>query len=237
MLIKTKGIVIRAIKYGDTSAICNIYTKDIGMVGFHLPGVYGNKGKIKLSFLQVFNLVEINFNYNKNKNLQRISDITCLKFPVIQTYHQQAFLSVCSEILQMSIKEQEINEGLFNYIEQHILPAFEHPIHFWQLPYTMLNVLFYYGCAPNLNGYEEGDLLDMQEGVFSKSLLSLKHTADSNSSKLIYRLLNNQTNELDHHFKNRHQVIEDLILYFRLHVNPHFELKSREIWHEMLAEN
>jgi DNA repair protein RecO (recombination protein O) len=235
VLIKTKGIVIRTIKYGDTSAICNIFTKEMGVLGFHLPGVFSNKGKIKLSFIQTFNLVEISFNHNKNKNLQRLSDISCIKFPMVQNYQHQAFFSVCSEIIQQSLKENEINELLFDYIENHVLNAFEQPVHFWQLPYTMLNILYYYGCAPNINGYQEGDLLDMQEGVFNRSLLSLKHTADGNSSKIIYQLLCNQAEQIDQNLKTRHQVIEDLIVYFKLHVNEFFELKSREIWQEMMT--
>jgi DNA repair protein RecO (recombination protein O) len=235
VLIKTKGIVIKTIKYGDTSAICNIFTKEMGVVGFHLPGVFSNKGKFKLSFIQIFNLVEISFNYNKNKNLQRLSDISCLKFPMIQSYQHQAFFSVCSEVIQQSLKENEINDSLFNYIENHVLNAFDQPMHFWQLPYTMLNLLYYYGCAPNLNGYQEGDLLDMQEGVFGRSLLSLKFTADAQSSLIIYNLLCNKAEHIEQNHHTRHQVIEDLIIYFKLHVNEFFELKSREVWQEMLS--
>jgi hypothetical protein len=86
---KTRGIVIRTIKYGESSAICNILTEQFGLIGFHIPGVYKNKGKVKISYLQPLNTVEVSLNYKKNSNLQRILDITCHSYPELKSFRIQ----------------------------------------------------------------------------------------------------------------------------------------------------
>lgn len=58
MITKTKGIVLKTIKYGDASAITKIFTEEFGLIGFHVPSLFKNKGKIKPSHLQALNCIE-----------------------------------------------------------------------------------------------------------------------------------------------------------------------------------
>lgn len=230
---KTRGIVIRNTKYGEASAICNILTETHGLLGFHIPGAYKNKGKIRLSHIQLLNTVEISLRYNKNKNLQRINEIHCHSFPEPAGNSARAFYHVICELLQQTVKENEVNGDLFEYLYSEALPGISGDIHFWQLPFFMLGVLHHYGCAPNCDTYEEGNYLDLRNGVFLDSLLPLSSIADRESSEVINKILNEGIAHLPKNAELRGKVINDLILYYRYHISDNFDLRSMEILQSM----
>jgi DNA repair protein RecO (recombination protein O) len=232
---KTRGIVIRTIKYGESSAICNILTEQFGLLGFHIPGVYKNKGKVKMSYLQPLNTVELSLNYKKNSNLQRIIDITCHSYPELKSFSQQAFYQVFCELVQQTIKENELNRNLFEYLHHEAIPSLNTEIHFWQLPFTMLNVLHKYGCSPNCESYTDDAYLDLQNGTFIETLLPLKSIAEKDSSAIIYQILTQGITHLPKDKNLRLKVIEELLRYFQYHVSEHFELRSRSILSEVLS--
>jgi DNA repair protein RecO (recombination protein O) len=232
---KTRGIIIRTIKYGESSAICNILTEQYGLIGFHIQGVFKNKGKVKMSYLQALNTVELSLNYKKNSNIQRISDITCQSYPELKTFSQQAYYQVFCELIQQTVKENELNKNLFEYLYNEVIPSLNTDIHFWQLPFSMLNVLHHYGCSPNCDSYTDDAYLDLQNGVFIETLLPLKFIAEKDSSAIIFEILTKGISHLPNNKPLRYKVIEELLRYFQYHVNEHFELKSRSILSEVLS--
>ena len=101
-------------------------------------------------------------------------------------------------------------------------------IKFWQLPFVMLKILHHLGSSPNIDSYTDESFLDLENGAFSETLLPLKHTADEESSKTIYTILQSGIHELPASMKLRSKVIQDLIRYFRWHVKSDLELNSME---------
>lgn len=233
MLSKTKGIVIRTIKYGESSAICNILTEDFGLIGFHIPSAYKPKSKFNISYFQMLNILEISFNFKKNTSLYKLSDVSCLHAPTIEGFNKQVMYHLYCEMLQDSIKSDEINANLFKYLMHEAIPELNDELHFWQLPYVMLNLLYQYGCAPNTDSYRTGYFLDLENGLFVERQLEFKKTIDSQTSSLLYEILQNGIHHLQLDRKSRSEVINALIRYFQIHVNENFELKSMEILSEV----
>lgn len=229
MLNKTRGIVIRTIKYGEASAICNILTEQHGLLGFHIPSAYKPKSKLSISYFQTLNAVEISFNYRKTSGLQKISDITCHSYPDLSKFNQQAIYHVICELLQQTVRENEINQNLFNYLYNETLPGINHDLHYWQLPFVMLNVLYHYGCAPNIDTYSEGYCLDLQNGIFQDVYQPTRQVSDVNTSSIIYEMMRNGISHLENEPSARQKVIRDLITYYRLHISESFDLKSLDI--------
>jgi DNA repair protein RecO (recombination protein O) len=233
MLSKTKGIVIKTIKYAESSAICNILTEDFGLIGFHVPAAYKPKSKYNISYFQALNILEISFNFKKNTSLYKLSDISCLHSPKIEGFNKQVMYHLYCEMLQDSIKSDEINVNLFNYLMHEAIPELNEDLHFWQLPYVMLNLLYQYGCAPNTGSYQDGYFLDLENGLFVHKQLEFKKTIDNQTSNLIFEILQNGIHHLESDRKSRSKVINALIRYFQIHVNEHFDLKSMEILSEV----
>lgn len=225
--------MIKTIKYGESSAISKILTEQYGLLGFHIPGAYKSKSKISISYLQPLTDLEISFHYTKTGNLYKISDIRCLSFADPGDMRRRALYHVCCEILQQTIRENEVNRGLFQYLSEEAIPGLSAELHFWQLPFVLLNILHHYGCSPNADTYGKGAYLDLQNGVFCETLLPLRHIADPESSEAIHTMLTKGISNLEHNGRLRSMVIQDLIRYFRYHVREDFDLRSMEVYAEM----
>ena len=64
MLQKTKGIVLRTVKYKDTSVIADIYTEYCGRASFMVPVSRSRKATVKLSLFQPLALIELEADFS-----------------------------------------------------------------------------------------------------------------------------------------------------------------------------
>lgn len=73
MLQETKGIVLRSIKYGETSLITTIFTAHFGVQSYLVQGVR-KAGRNNAALLQPTILLELTTYHNPQKNLQRLKE-------------------------------------------------------------------------------------------------------------------------------------------------------------------
>ena len=76
MTQSTRGIVIRTVRYGETSVIVNIYTELFGLQSYIVNGVRTNskKGHGKGNSFQPAAILDLVVYHNEIKNLQRIKE-------------------------------------------------------------------------------------------------------------------------------------------------------------------
>ena len=65
MLVKTRGIVLNHIKYGETSIVVHIYTEELGRQSYIVNSVRTPKKKNLLALLQPLTLLDLEV-YHKN---------------------------------------------------------------------------------------------------------------------------------------------------------------------------
>ena len=75
-LYKTKGIVLRTVKYGETSVIVTIFTELFGIQSYLVNGVRTStkKGSGKASLFQPSAILELVVYHNELKHLNRIKE-------------------------------------------------------------------------------------------------------------------------------------------------------------------
>ena len=76
MLQTTKTIVLRTVKYGETSIITTLYTEAFGLQSYLVNGVRttSKKGATKSALFQPAALLEVVAYHNEFKNLQRLKE-------------------------------------------------------------------------------------------------------------------------------------------------------------------
>lgn len=120
MLTKNQGIVLSKLKYRDNDLIVKCYTKERGVVTYILRGVLkSKKGSSKTVYYQALSQLYFEENFKANRSLQGIKEV---KFSFIyHTVHSNIYKSsialFLSEVLSNTLKEEEKNEALFNYLE------------------------------------------------------------------------------------------------------------------------
>ena len=76
MLHKTKSIILKTVKYGETSLIVAAYTELFGIQSYLVNGVRtsSKKGSGKANLFQPGSILELIVYHNDLKNLQRIKE-------------------------------------------------------------------------------------------------------------------------------------------------------------------
>jgi len=222
MLLSTRAIVLSTVKYGDNSVVAKMYTQQSGMVSFMVNGVFGKKGGNKSSFLQPLSLLEVVMQVRSNKSLQTLKEIK-VEIPFSTIYQSPVKIAqslFIAEVLHHTIKEEEANPNLFDFIHTtiHYFDAFSGNIPNFHLKF-LLDFSRFLGFFPTNNFTEKTPYFQFTDGVF------LNHYADTcldiAKSSVIGNLLNCKINELQLIPLNRNQrqiIVKHLIDYYKWHI-------------------
>lgn len=118
MLHKTRGIVLRTIKYSETSVICTVFTEELGLRKYIVNGVRSTRAQVKPALLQPMSLLDMVVYQRENKELNRIGEIrpayvySGLPFDIVRG----AVGMFIAEVAQKTIKEADPNPNLFGYL-------------------------------------------------------------------------------------------------------------------------
>ncbi|MCF8296510.1 MAG: DNA repair protein RecO [Saprospiraceae bacterium] len=241
MLYKTKGIVIHQIKYSETSVIVKIYTELFGLKSYILRGVRKNKSKIKSNILQPLTLVELDV-YNKEKSdiqqlreIRNIHQFVSLPFEI----HKSSIALFIAEILYKSIKEEEPNKNMFEFIFNSIifLDTSENKILDFHLLFA-LQLTRYLGFHPQGKYSETNGFFDMEEGIFKSNLPRHPYFIDKPLSENFYQLIISPYENLEFlkiSNESRKLLLDKIIQFYKLHLPGIKDIKSHHILAEVLC--
>lgn len=243
MLHKTQGIVLRTVRYGETSVIVNIFTELFGIQSYLVNGVRTGKAKTsKANLLQPANILDLVVYHKDNKNLQRLSDFRfaylyrSLYADVIKNSIALFFV----ELLDKTLKQPESYPELFHFA----VDAFEWidlqegnmanlPLYF-ALRVAELQGFKIYGTYSNENPY-----LDLEEGTFIPEKLLNSYCLDENCSRITGQLLEIKNPGLLRDIKADKQMRQQLLagyqLYYQLHFPGFSGLQSPRVLSEILG--
>lgn len=123
MIIKTNGIVLSYIKYGDSSIIVRIFTEEMGYGSFIVNSIRSQKSKKSIGHFQPFSILELIVYVKESRGLQRVSEFK--NHIVLSNLHQDftkasvvLFLTeLLSKLLQ---QEQSSNPELYHFLSRSI---------------------------------------------------------------------------------------------------------------------
>ena len=74
MLRKTEAIVLNIRKFGDTSLITTLYTREYGRCNFIIKGYRSTRAKKRHSYFQPLSIIDVVFYHKDSRELQLISE-------------------------------------------------------------------------------------------------------------------------------------------------------------------
>jgi DNA repair protein RecO (recombination protein O) len=118
MLIKTRAIVLHHVKYGESSLIVTLYTERHGRMTCMVSGIHSKKTRLSLPFFQPLTLLEADIYYKSNREVHRLKELSCpFHYTSIPFSITKSTISLfLAEILWLTLREEEANEGLFNFL-------------------------------------------------------------------------------------------------------------------------
>ena len=231
MLSCTRAIVLKSTKYSDNSLIVKLFTEQHGLKTYIVGAVHGKKSKAAL-FLPL-SLLEVVANHKEKSKLIRPKEIQLSE--TLQNVHsdiQKSMLLIfLNEVIYKSIKEEEANAELFDFLFHSILQL-------EQSKDTIANfhLNFLLGFTRHLGFYPHGKYssnncyFDLQEGVFSSA--KTNYSLDENSSKLLSDCINQSFDSLVNK-ELRKNLLEKLMLFYQLHIPGFTKIISLDVLNQV----
>lgn len=231
MIIKVKAVVLRCIKFQDTSLILKCYT-ELGLKSYLLKGVLGSKkSKLKIAYFQPLNLLELIANHNDKGALNSIREVKiAYAYNSISTdVVKQSIILFLAEVLNASLQEEEANDNLFNFLETSFQYLDNHTeIANFHLIF-LLKLSKYLGFYPQTKNVDY-PYFNLQEGLFESKLVI---SSIKDEKLLLFKILLGVTFENMQSLKlsktQRQILLEILINYYELHLSGFRKLNSLPI--------
>ena len=237
MQIKTKAIVISALKYQEKSLIVKCFTLSHGLKSYFVRDAFSNrKSNQKMAYFQPMTILEIEANHKNKGTLEHFKEIK-IAAP-FQSIHLDIFKSTIvmfiSEIVHHSIHEEEKNESLFVFLEAALQWLDEHDemANFHLI--LMLEMTKYFGFYPDTSDMDM-PFFEMNEGVFTPfhAAGSLSEHESNLFKKLIALKFDN--NQKVFHVIERQLLLKILIDYYAYHLDGFKRPKSLEVLKEVFS--
>lgn len=170
MLLHTRGIVFRSLKYGETSVIADIFTEDKGLRSFIAGSVRTAKARMSYGLFQPMMVVDlVAYFRDEGEHLNRLKEMRASEvFSAIPfDIRRGAVALFMAEICRKSIHAGEENPDLFEFLLDHLhwLDTTTYPIANLHLHF-LLHLSGYLGFQ--LQDEPDGEVFfDMKEGLFS----------------------------------------------------------------------
>lgn len=232
---KIEGIVLQSLRYGDTSLIVKMYTRQYGVKSYLLKGALNRNSKNRAALFQNLNILSyVEVNTPKSHSLNYLKDAQ-----IALTYHslpfvmnKSAIIMYISELLSKTITEQEQNEGLYDFIASSLqwLDLVEQNYAIFPLFFT-LELTRHLGFYPKAN-HQIGFCFDMMEGSFAHDYPLHPYYFDAETSVLLSNLLNIGIDEACHQplqLNQRRELLDGLIVFMRLHAPVMRDFHSHEV--------
>jgi len=170
MLLSTRGIVFRTLKYGETSVICDIFTEDRGLHAFIAGSVRSARARMPYPLFQHMSVVEIVAYFREGEGaLSRLkearSGLVYERIPF--DVKRGAVALFMAEICRKCIRETEENRELFDFLIEQLfwLDRTDTPIANLHLHF-LVQLSAYLGFQPQDEDENGETYFDLQEGVF-----------------------------------------------------------------------
>ena len=233
MVTSTSAIVLSKIRYKDNDIIVKFFTKEYGAISFIVKGGQNSKkNKIKYVYFQELSILEIQFNYNLKRDLQYIKDIE-LKHNYTSSHTDLVKISVImllSEVLSNVITYQKKEIQLYNYIEQSLIWHDMNKSNPYFHMIFLIELTRYLGFYPDIlnNNFK---YFNLEGGSYEKSKTS-EYSITGDSLNLFNQILGIKfdSNPLPTlNSKDKMEIINIILTYYKLHINNFKPIKSLEI--------
>lgn len=237
MLVKTKAIVLSALKYQEKSLIVKCFTQSDGLKSYFVPTAFsGKKSNQKIAYFQPLTILEIEANHKNKGTLEHFKEIRlAAPYHSINTnIYKSTIVIFLSEMLHHSIREEEKNDNLFSFLETALLwlDTHEEMANFHLI--LLLEITKFLGFYPDLSE-KELPFFELTEGVFTPyhgiSCLSEHET-------FLFRKLTGLKFDSDQKVfagTERQILLKILLDYYSAHLDGFKKPKSLEVLKEVFS--
>ena len=241
MLSNTRGIVLKHYKYSESSIIAKIFTEEFGLQSYIIKGVRSKRSKARLALFQPLTLLDLVVDHRESKSLQHLRE-TGVAFPyqnIPDDVTKRSILMFLHEILFKSIREETPDKTLFNFLFNALTwldLTDKKVINFHLL--LMIQMSRFLGFYPKKIPGEKVTIFDLQEGQLTHSTPEHPNYLSGNVVQKVELILICTFEDIESiaiTASERRELLDALVVYYRLHMPGFGEVKSVEVLKTILG--
>lgn len=162
-ILKAEGVILRRIKYSETSLIVTLYTREYGKIGLIAKGARNPKSKF-VGSLEPATYVSIVYYHKEGRDLQMLSEVDSVRSnsSIISSIRKVAVAFAMINLVDSVVTESESNEDLFDLLSESLLVLnnreFDIPI-LWYFEINLLRQIGFEIDIDNPEGVGKGERL------------------------------------------------------------------------------
>jgi len=244
MVHKTKGIVLRTVKYGETSVIVSIFTELFGVQSYLVNGIRkaAGRGGSKSGLFQPSAMLDLVIYHQDSKNLQRLKEFSWnhLYQSIYTDVVTHAVAVFMIEMLQNCLKQPEPHPELYYFMEDSLktLDLADQKVQANFPLFFALHLAGFFGLRMDDNYSAKRNFLDLQEGFFTEDKPSHPYFLDEPlsgiSSGLLKVMQPSELVDISLNKEIRKQLLQAYEDFFSLHITGFGKLKALPILSSIL---
>src|SRR5690606_22830368 len=237
VLYQSRAIVLRTVRYGETSLIADLYTEQKGHQTFVINSVRKAKAVTPASFLQLMSLVEVVAYHQEQRPVNRIKELR-LEY----TYQSLPFdrlksaVTLClAEICAKSIRTADPHPALFTFLRDRLIEYDRDPA-----TDNLFLIRFLVGLTPFLGfgldlDHPAGDhaCFDLLEGCLVDTRPPQSYVMEAVDYNALRQVMTGDARMPPYAVRQR--LIDLLVLHYQLHVESLREVHSIRVLRDLYA--
>jgi DNA repair protein RecO (recombination protein O) len=219
MLHKTRGIVFRFTKYGESSIIVTIFTEVFGLQSYIVNGVRSKSAKNKIALYQPLTLLNLVVYHRENANIERIKEVQCYHPYQSLTFDlkKSTIAMFITELINKTVKHESHVHEMFGFLTDSL---------------ASIDILS--------SGYENSHLIFMIRlsrflgfgPQFANEVLGGRVTNEENEKLLKTLLASDYSQAISMSNAQRRELLDLLIKFYADHLENFGEMKSVQVLRE-----
>jgi DNA repair protein RecO (recombination protein O) len=221
VLHKTKGVVFRYVKFGESSIIVTIFTELFGLQSYIVNGVRGKSSRhAKIALFQPLTLLDLVVYHKESGAVTRIKEAKCYHpyLSLATDVRRSAIALFMNEVMNKAVKEQSHAQPIFDFISASLihLDSSEH-IENMHLDF-LVGLSKCLGFGPHrADEIAIGQLITDEEKTTLEQLLA----EDMHPHRITYL--------------KRQNLLSVLLRFYALHIDHFGEMKSVAVLREVFS--
>ena len=221
MIQKTKGVVFRFTKYGETSIIVSIFTEAFGLQSYIVNGIRSRTARNRIALYQPLTLLDLVVYHRENANINRIKESHCIyAYQHIPTDMRKTACAIfANEVVNKTIREEGHVPDLFEFLFDTLVRLDSLSTGVEQFPLVFLLKL------SHLLGF----------GVTTNDMVLGSHVTSTGSEQKLNELLSADYGEpTDLTADQRRELLDILLRFYNNHMEWLGEWKSVAVLRDVL---
>jgi DNA repair protein RecO (recombination protein O) len=239
VIYNSRAIVFRNVKYGESSLITDMYTEVKGHQTFIIHSVRKAKATTPSSYLQLMSLVDIVAYHQDHRKIHHVKEIrldhvfSSIPFDM----RKSAVITCLAEICSKCITTADPHPELFDFLHEEII-VYDDPAAYDKdfMIRFLVQLSHYLGFGMDLsNSSSASGYFDLLDGHFIGIKPSHDYLVSADDFSILQDIMMLDPKSISNTpIEIRRRLVDQLILYYQLHVESLKEVQSIKILRELL---